>query len=164
MARPWTSFERSVDEREPGSVGVPRPCSLARAHRRCVPKARVASSATARERRPGSVGRSGFDGGRSDLERRRGDRVAARGAACGVRSRRPRERAPGAHPPATGRAWLSADEVAPLLRTTAHSLRRLAREGRSPVPAHRIGGRWWFARAEVERFIGMVDHDRRDRY
>lgn len=50
--------------------------------------------------------------------------------------------------------WMSADEVAPLLRTTAHSLRRLAREEHSPVPAHRIGGRWWFARAEVERFLG----------
>jgi len=54
--------------------------------------------------------------------------------------------------------WLSADEVAPLLRTTAHSLRRFAREGRSPIPAHRIGGRWWFARAEVERFLST--HDR----
>ena len=76
---------------------------------------------------------------------------------------------PGSERPAPTRQspdalWLSADEVAPLLRTTAHSLRRLAREGRSPVPAHRVGGRWWFARAEVERFIGMVDHDRRDRY
>ena len=49
--------------------------------------------------------------------------------------------------------WMSADEVAPLLRTTAHSLRRLVREGRSPIPAHRIGARWWFARAEVERFL-----------
>jgi hypothetical protein len=39
----------------------------------------------------------------------------------------------------SGGLWLSADEVAPLLRTTAHSLRRLAREGRAPVPAHRIG-------------------------
>jgi excisionase family DNA binding protein len=53
--------------------------------------------------------------------------------------------------------WLSADEVAPLLRTTAHSLRRFAREGRSPVPAHRVGGRWWFARAEVDRFLGAPD-------
>lgn len=53
--------------------------------------------------------------------------------------------------------WLSADEVAPLLRTTAHSLRRFAREGRSPVPAHRVGGRWWFARAEVERFLSTPD-------
>ncbi len=52
--------------------------------------------------------------------------------------------------------WMSADEVAPLLRTTAHSLRRLAREGRAPVPAHRIGARWWFARAEVERFLDSV--------
>lgn len=53
--------------------------------------------------------------------------------------------------------WMSADEVAPLLRTTAHSLRRLARESRSPIPAHRIGGRWWFARAEVERFLGTEE-------
>lgn len=53
--------------------------------------------------------------------------------------------------------WLNADEVAPLLRMTAHSLRRFAREGRSPVPAHRVGGRWWFARAEVERFLGTPD-------
>lgn len=53
--------------------------------------------------------------------------------------------------------WLSADEVAPLLRTTAHSLRRFAREGRSPVPAHRIGGRWWFERPELERFLSTRD-------
>lgn len=53
--------------------------------------------------------------------------------------------------------WMSADEVAPLLRTTAHSLRRLAREGRSPIPAHRIGARWWFARVEVDRFLGAGD-------
>jgi len=53
--------------------------------------------------------------------------------------------------------WMSADEVAPLLRTTAHSLRRLAREGKSPIPAHRIGARWWFARTEVDRFLGATD-------
>jgi hypothetical protein len=53
--------------------------------------------------------------------------------------------------------WISADEVAPLLRTTAHSLRRLAREGRSPTRARRIGARWWFARVEVERFLGTVE-------
>ena len=53
--------------------------------------------------------------------------------------------------------WMSAAEVAPLLRTTAHSLRRLAREGRSPIPAHHIGSRWWFARAEVDRFLGSGD-------
>ena len=56
----------------------------------------------------------------------------------------------------SGGLWMSADEVAPLLRTTAHSLRRLAREGRAPVPAHRIGARWWFAHAEVERFLDTV--------
>jgi hypothetical protein len=65
----------------------------------------------------------------------------------------PPERPAPAHPSPTA-LWMSADEVAPLLRTTAHSLRRLAREERSPVPAHRIGARWWFARAEVDRFLG----------
>lgn len=61
------------------------------------------------------------------------------------------------------RVWLSADEVAPLLRTTPHSLRRLARQGQSPVVVRRIGGRWWFARIDVERFLGRrpsgVDSD-----
>jgi hypothetical protein len=55
--------------------------------------------------------------------------------------------------------WLSADDVAPLLQTTAHSLRRLAREGRSPVLVRRIGGRWWFARRDVYRFIGASPAD-----
>lgn len=69
------------------------------------------------------------------------------------------ERAPKitATPDPSNALWLSADEVAPLLHTTAHSLRRLAREDRSPVPAHRIGGRWWFARAAVDRFLGRTD-------
>lgn len=66
----------------------------------------------------------------------------------------PQERpAPAPHSPSA--LWMSADEVAPLLRTTAHSLRRVARERRSPIKAHRIGARWWFARAEVERFLGI---------
>ena len=64
----------------------------------------------------------------------------------------PSER-PAAARESTTALWMSADEVAPLLCTTAHSLRRLAREGRALVPAHRIGARWWFARAEVERFL-----------
>ena len=68
-----------------------------------------------------------------------------------------REEEPTPARPSPDSLWLSADEVAPLLRTTAHSLRRFAREGRSPVPAHRIGGRWWFARAEVDRFLGELD-------
>lgn len=59
--------------------------------------------------------------------------------------------------------WLSADEVAPLLHTTAHSLRRLAREGRCPVVVRRIGGRWWFARVDVDRFVGLLPHDGSDR-
>lgn len=61
----------------------------------------------------------------------------------------PERPAPAGEPPTA--LWMSADEVAPLLRTTAHSLRRLAREERSPIPAHRIGARWWFARAGCRR-------------
>jgi excisionase family DNA binding protein len=49
--------------------------------------------------------------------------------------------------------WLDAEEVAPLLCTTAHTLRRLAREGRCPVVVRRIGGRWRFSRRSVEQFI-----------
>lgn len=49
--------------------------------------------------------------------------------------------------------WLSAEETAPLLNTTAHTLRRLAREERCPVLVRRIGGRWRFARVDVERFV-----------
>jgi hypothetical protein len=51
------------------------------------------------------------------------------------------------------RLWLSAEETAPLLNTTAHTLRRLAREERCPVLVRRIGGRWRFARLDVERFV-----------
>lgn len=58
--------------------------------------------------------------------------------------------------------WLSADEAAPLLHTTAHSLRRLAREGRSPTVVRRIGGRWWFARADLDRFLGLSQVTRGD--
>ena len=49
--------------------------------------------------------------------------------------------------------WLDAEEVAPLLATTAHTLRRLARQGRSPVVVRRIGGRWRFSRRSVEAFV-----------
>jgi excisionase family DNA binding protein len=49
--------------------------------------------------------------------------------------------------------WLSAEETAALLNTTAHTLRRLAREERCPVLVRRIGGRWRFARVDVERFV-----------
>jgi len=49
--------------------------------------------------------------------------------------------------------WLDAEEVAPMLCTTAHTLRRLARQGRSPVLVRRIGGRWIFSRRSVEEFI-----------
>ena len=56
-------------------------------------------------------------------------------------------------PPERQRLWLSAEETATLLNTTAHTLRRLAREERCPVVVRRIGGRWWFARVDVERFV-----------
>jgi excisionase family DNA binding protein len=49
--------------------------------------------------------------------------------------------------------WMTADETARVLDTTAHTLRRLAREDRSPVLARRIGGRWRFARRDVERYV-----------
>lgn len=51
------------------------------------------------------------------------------------------------------RPWLDAEEVAPLLCTTAHTLRRMAREGRCPIVVRRIGGRWRFSRLDLERFI-----------
>ena len=53
--------------------------------------------------------------------------------------------------------WLDAEEVAPLLSTTAHTLRRLARQGRSPVVVRRIGGRWRFSRRSVEAFVDGTD-------
>jgi excisionase family DNA binding protein len=53
--------------------------------------------------------------------------------------------------------WLDAEEVAPLLCTTAHTLRRLARQGRCPVVVRRIGGRWRFSRRSVETFVHGTD-------
>lgn len=50
-------------------------------------------------------------------------------------------------------AWLSAEEVAPVLHMTAHTLRRLARKGQSPVVVRRIGGRWCFSRSDLERLV-----------
>lgn len=58
------------------------------------------------------------------------------------------------------RPWLDAEEVAPFLCTTAHTLRRLARDGRSPILVRRIGGRWWFSRLDLLRFLdGVVPQD-----
>lgn len=51
------------------------------------------------------------------------------------------------------RPWLDAEEVAPLLCTTAHTLRRLARDGHCPIVVRRIGGRWRFSRLDLERFL-----------
>ena len=56
--------------------------------------------------------------------------------------------------------WLDAEQVAPYLCTTAHTLRRLARDGHSPVLVRRIGGRWWFSRLDLARFLdGVVPQD-----
>ena len=48
--------------------------------------------------------------------------------------------------------WMTAEEAAPYLATTAHSLRRLARTGRSPIVTRRVGSRWIFSRADLARF------------
>ena len=50
-------------------------------------------------------------------------------------------------------AWLSAEEVAPVLHMTSHTLRRLARNGQCPVVVRRIGGRWCFSRSDLERLV-----------
>jgi excisionase family DNA binding protein len=51
------------------------------------------------------------------------------------------------------RAWMDAEEAAEALGTTAHTMRRLARDGRSPAVVRRVGGRWRWSRADVERFV-----------
>jgi excisionase family DNA binding protein len=53
--------------------------------------------------------------------------------------------------------WTTAEEAAPYLATTAHSLRRLARTGRSPIVTRRVGSRWLFSRADLARFCD-ADH------
>lgn len=58
------------------------------------------------------------------------------------------------------RPWLDAEQVAPYLCTTAHTLRRLARDGNCPIVVRRIGGRWWFSRVDLCRFLdGIVPED-----
>jgi hypothetical protein len=56
--------------------------------------------------------------------------------------------------PSSPSPWLTAEEAAPLLATTAHNLRRLARLGCSPILTRRVGSRWLFSRAELGRFLG----------
>ena len=55
--------------------------------------------------------------------------------------------------PPSSSPWLDAEEVAPLLCVTAHTLRRLARQGRCPIVVRRIGGRWRFSRRDLARFL-----------
>lgn len=55
--------------------------------------------------------------------------------------------------PASASPWLDAEDVAPLLSTTAHTLRRLARQGHCPIVVRRIGGRWRFSRRDLARFL-----------
>jgi len=35
-------------------------------------------------------------------------------------------------------------------------MRRLARQGRSPIVVRRIGGRWRFSRLDLERFLASA--------
>ncbi len=55
--------------------------------------------------------------------------------------------------------WLPAEEAAPLVGITAHTLRRLAKAGKSPIVVRRMGGRWWFSRVDVEKLV-RVDSER----
>lgn len=63
---------------------------------------------------------------------------------------------PAAVPAIPPAAWLSAEDVAPVLHMTAHTLRRLARKGESPVVVRRIGGRWCFSRADLDRLVAAT--------
>ena len=49
--------------------------------------------------------------------------------------------------------WLSAEETAARVGITAHTLRRLAKAGKSPIVVRRMGGRWWFSRMDVDRVV-----------
>jgi len=53
--------------------------------------------------------------------------------------------------------WVDAEEVAACLGTTPHTLRRLAREGHSPVVVRRVGGRRRWSRADLQRFVSGDD-------
>ena len=55
----------------------------------------------------------------------------------------------------TARPWLDAEQTGLLLGATGHTMRRLARENRSPVMVRRIGGRWRFSRQDVLHLMGM---------
>lgn len=59
-------------------------------------------------------------------------------------------------PARVGHTTFDAEAVAPYLCTTSHTLRRLARGGQSPVLVRRIGGRWWFSRLDLVRFLDGV--------
>lgn len=52
-----------------------------------------------------------------------------------------------------GAPWMDAEEVAAVMGTTAHTMRRLAREGRSPALVRQVGNRWRWSRADVDRFV-----------
>jgi len=50
-------------------------------------------------------------------------------------------------------AWVDADAVAKTLGVTPATMRRLAREGRSPISVRQVGGRWRWSRADLTRFV-----------
>lgn len=56
-------------------------------------------------------------------------------------------------PPSRRAVWLSAEEAASVLGITAHTLRRLARVGKSPITVRRVGGRWWYSASDIERLF-----------
>ena len=51
-------------------------------------------------------------------------------------------------------SWADAVEVADRLGVSPHTVRRLARQGRSPVVVRRVGSQWRWSRADLERFVG----------
>lgn len=53
-------------------------------------------------------------------------------------------------------SWADAPEVAAALGVSAHTVRRLARQGRSPIVVRRVGSQWRWSRADLERFIEGV--------
>lgn len=53
--------------------------------------------------------------------------------------------------------WADAAEVADSLGVSPHTLRRLARQGRSPIIVRKVGGQWRWSRADLERFVAVAD-------
>lgn len=59
------------------------------------------------------------------------------------------DRPPPSSPPLGRRFGSPPTTLAPIVGITAHTLRRLARAGKSPIVVRRMGGRWWFSRVDL---------------